>query len=670
MELTKIKGISEAREKELNKLGIFATEDLIKFFPKTYLDLRSKQLIKNSYHNDMVLTPAKVIGTSVVRYFRGRGIAKATCEQEGLIFSVVWFNQPYVLSKLKIGQEYLFFGRINLKGGVIELVNPSFEPCEKVYRLKGIMPQYSTKNKLPQKTIRDAVSVSVFLEKPTSLIPSNLQAKYDLANLYNSYQKVHNPTSFDDIKIASERIAIEEYFLLISAFRLIKGDKQQIRYNKYSCTRNEIDDFIKEKFDFKFTEGQQKAVEEIYSDMTGQTVMNRLMQGDVGSGKTAVSIVSIYIAVKNGYQCVMLAPTEVLAIQNYNIIKSVFNDKNVALLTGSTPLKEKKILKSQIKSGTIDIVVGTHAVLQQDVEFNNLSLCVCDEQQRFGVAQRSNLTKKGIAPDTLVMSATPIPRTLALIFYGDLDITSIKDKPLERQIVQTNFVPKEKYSGLFEFVKKQVEEGRQAYFVCPKIDGDEEGTLMSVTELFESVKEKLQGVKVGLLHGKLKEQEKNKVMLDFKNKVYDVLVSTTVIEVGVDVKDATVMAIFNAERFGLSQLHQLRGRVGRSNLKSYCFLMSDARTDNAVKRLEILTKNFDGFKISEYDYKMRGGGDFMGIRQSGKIANDLGCLEYSTDAIFIAKKISDEMFENGQLSEEIKKVAIKKYDKLKDIILN
>jgi ATP-dependent DNA helicase RecG len=318
----------------------------------------------------------------------------------------------------------------------------------------------------------------------------------------------------------------------------------------------------------------------------------------------------------------------------------------------------------------VNILVGTHAVLQDDVEFKKLSLCVCDEQQRFGVAQRSSLLNKGITPDVLVMSATPIPRTLSLIFYGDLDITTIKDKPKERIEIQTNIVPTEKYNDMLGFINREIANGRQAYFVCPKIEGDEEGAIISVTELFEELKNTLPSVKGGLLHGKMKDKEKNAVMQDFKDKKLDYLVSTTVIEVGVDVPDASVMVIYDAERFGLSQLHQLRGRVGRSDKKSYCFLLTKLKEGLGLERLKILKDNSDGFKISEQDYKLRGSGDFFGDRQSGKFMSDLGSLNYSTESIFLAKKLSDETFDLGLAKEDIKTVAIKKYNKLKDISLN
>ena len=670
MELFKIRGINEKREQDLNKMGIFDTAGLIRLFPRAYLDMRSRTPLINAYHNDMVLTCGRISGEPQVRYYRRGGQVRALCEQEGFYFYVIWYNQPYIAARLKPGEEYLFYGRVRRENGAVSLTNPSFEPCDKAFRLKGIVPQYRLKGNLTQKAVRDAVRLAVDIEKPASIIPKSICAKYGLPDLYAAYREVHNPTDFDKLKKAGNRIAEEEYFALISAFRIIKGGKEQVRINRYDCTAKDMLAFITLRFPFEFTAGQKAAVNEIFADMTGATVMNRLLQGDVGSGKTAVSMCAIYIAVSSGYQAAMLAPTEVLARQNYAAVKRAFPECNIGLMTGSMTAKEKREMKGALRFGIINILVGTHAILQEDVEFKNLSLCVCDEQQRFGVAQRSSLLNKGITPDVLVMSATPIPRTLSLIFYGDLDITTISDKPASRKAVQTNIVPAEKYNDVLGFISREVKNGNQAYFVCPKIEGDEEGAVISVTELYEDLVSKMPGVRVGLLHGRMKDKEKEEIMRAFREKHTDVLCSTTVIEVGVDVPDATVMVIYNAERFGLSQLHQLRGRVGRSDKKSYCFLMTSAKNPQSLERLKILESNSDGFKISEYDYKMRGAGDFMGDRQSGKFMNDLGDLGYDTDAIFLAKKMSDEAFEKGENLDAIKQVAVKKYSELKDISLN
>lgn len=670
MELTRIKGISEKREEDFKKMGITDTEQLIKHYPKRYLDLRNTSSVQNAYHNDFVLTVATVISLPPTYAVHSRTkFVKALCVEGGNTFTAIWFNQPYVLAKLKVGEEYLFYGRVQNKYGGINLVNASFEPIDKNYKLKGIVPQYSLKGKLTQKVVRDSVSIAMRLEKPESIIPYELIKKYNLSSLSSAYQSVHNPVSFEVKDNASDRIAVEEYFALLSAFKLIKGSREQVRTKKYTATAKELLEFIS-RFPFSFTDGQKKAVNEIYADLKGETVMNRLVQGDVGSGKTAVSLSAIFMAVKSGYQAVMLAPTEVLAKQNFSVIKRYFPEYNVQSLTGSDTAKEKREKKKALLSGEIDILVGTHAILEKDVEFKSLALCVCDEQHRFGVSQRSALSDKGEFADVLVMSATPIPRTLSLIFYGDLDISTITDKPKDRQPVSTGIVPSYKYLDMLGYIKEEAQKGNQTYFVCPKIEEDEEGTVMSVTELYEELKEKLPTVKMGLLHGKMKEKEKTEIMTAFKNKELDAIVSTTVIEVGVDVPDATVMVIYNAERFGLSQLHQLRGRVGRSDKKSYCFLLQGNNSEKATERLTVMKDNTDGFKIAEFDFKMRGSGDFMGVRQSGKFMDDLGGLNYSTSAIFLAKKIVDEAFERGIDLDKIKEVALKKYEKLKDVTLN
>jgi len=670
MELTKIKGVSDARNEEFKKMGITDTESLIGFFPRAYLDLREQRPLRQVYHNDFALTTGRLVGIPVVRNIRGRGMIKAVCEQEGLIYSIVWFNQPYVASKLKVGEEYLFYGRVQNRLGDLSMVNPTFEVLSKAYRLKGIIPQYQIKGKMSQKLVRDCARIAVDVEKPKSIIPIEFQVKYGLSDLYSAYKTVHNPADFESLKTASDRIAVEEYFKLISAFKYIKGGREQVRINKYDCKATDLLKFIHERFPFEFTDGQKGAVNAIFADLTGAKIMNRIIQGDVGSGKTAVSTCAVFIALNSGYQVAFLAPTEVLARQNHKVLSDAFPERNIALLTGSLTAKEKREIKSKVASGEIDVLVGTHAVLESDVKFKNLSLCVCDEQQRFGVAQRSSLSDKGDMVDVLVMSATPIPRTLSLIFYGDLDITTIPDKPKMRREIQTNIVPMNKYNDMLKFIEKEIKDGRQAYLVCPKIDGDDEGAVISAIELKDEISEKLSSVRVGLLHGRLKDAEKNAVMDEFKAGKIDLLVSTTVIEVGVDVPNASVMVIYNAERFGLSQLHQLRGRVGRSDIKSYCFLLSQKCEGIALERLKVIKDNSDGFKISEYDYNIRGGGDFMGKRQSGKTISDLGNLNYDVSAVFLSKKISDEVFESGKNTELIREQAIKKYDKLKSITLN
>ena len=661
MKLTDIKGISDKRAQDLAKMNIFTPEDLIKHFPRNYLDLRKITPLEKCYNNDIVLTCGKLM-TAPKMFTSARKLkcVRVAVEQGLRGFTAVWFNQPYVMSHLRAGEEYLFYGRIKSDFGGVSIINPTFEPVDNNVKLKGIVPVYTVKGNITQKVVRDAVKSAIFGLDIKSVIPARLSKKYGLENLKTAYIDVHAPSDAETQKNAAERIALEEYFILVSAFRFIKGDRQQIRINQYSCTAADMREFIS-RFGFEFTEGQKNAVNDIFSDLSSPRSMNRLLQGDVGSGKTAVALCAIYTAVKSGYQAAMLAPTEILAEQNYRIISRLFPEYEVIFLSGSIKAAEKKAIKAKIKSGEARIVVGTHAVLQGDVEFFNLSMCVCDEQHRFGVGQRSALVAKGIIPDVLVMSATPIPRTVSLIFYGDLDITEIKDKPKNRQPVATFLVPERKY---------EVKGGNQAFCVCPKIEEDEEGTLMSVTELFEELSAKLTGVRVGLLHGKMKDAEKAKIMADFKAKAFDVLVSTTVVEVGIDVPNATVMVIYNAERFGLSQLHQLRGRVGRGADKSYCFLFTRSDDEKSLERLKVLCSSTDGFEIAEKDFEMRGSGDFMGTRQSGRFLNDLGDLVYPPSVIFSAKKLCDDAFSHPEELADLRTHAMDKYERLKDVTLN
>ena len=667
MKLSALRSIGEKREKEFHKLGIFDAEELVKYYPRAYLDLTMRASLSNAYHNDVVLLACEVTRVAPMQYGRKK-LVKAFCSQDGRPFTAVWFNQPYVAQKLKAG-EYLFYGRVQNKFGQISIVNPTFEPLDKNYRLKGIVPVYSLKGKLSQKIVRDAVKEALQRVDVSSVIPPQIIQKYNLPSLTKAYFQVHNPTDDEALSAASERIALEEYFVLISAFKIIKGGKEEVRTHRYSVTASDVKEFST-RFGFEFTDGQKKAVNEIYENLRAPTKMNRLLQGDVGSGKTAVALCGIYMAVNSGFTAAYLSPTEVLAAQNYAVLQKYFPDYKVGYLAGGMTAKEKREMKERLKNGEIDILCGTHAILQGDVDMPKLSFIVCDEQHRFGVAQRNALAEKGEGVDVLVMSATPIPRTLSLIFYGDLDVTTITDKPKARQEISTSIIPQSKYDDMLDYVRKQTEAGKQTYFVCAKIEDDEEGSIISVTELFEELKSRLPTVRFALLHGKMKEKDKAEVMTAFKNGQYDCLVSTTVIEVGVDVPNATTMIIYNAERFGLSQLHQLRGRVGRGAEKSYCFLLMGTETEMARERLLTLKNNADGFKIAEKDLEMRGGGDFFGTRQSGKMLGDIKNLHYPTQVVFAAKKLSDDTFEGRFDTSELRIAALKKYDSLKDVVLN
>ncbi len=667
MELMRLKGVTEKRAKDLEKLGIADSAQLVRYFPRAYLDMTDRTSVRNVYHNDMALIAAQLVSVDPTNFYSRHKTVRARLVQDGIPFTAVWFNMPYLAKSLKPG-EYLFYGRVQNRYGQISIINPTFEPLARNVRLKGLVPVYPLKGGISQRVVRDAVQSALAVERIESVIPWELRQKYDLPPLSEAYRIVHAPKNKTELAAASERIALEEYFVLLSAFKLIKGDAQEARINRYRVTERQVADFEK-RFPFVFTAGQQAAVRAIYDNVTGPVRMNRLLQGDVGSGKTAVALTGMYMALASGYQAAYLSPTEVLAAQNFSLLQKLFPEYRVGYLAGGSTAKEKRELKAALAAGELDIVCGTHAVLQQDVHFARLAFCVCDEQHRFGVAQRNALSEKGEMPDMLVMSATPIPRTLSLVFYGDLDVTTIADKPRDRQPVTTSVVPARKYDDMLAYVRQETKKGRQAYFVCAKID-DDEGEVTSVTELWEELKNRLPDVRFGLLHGRMREKEKTAVMTAFKNHEYDCLVSTTVIEVGVDVPDATIMVIMNAERFGLSQLHQLRGRVGRGSEKSWCFLMIGSDTDTARERLNVFKNTSDGFALAEKDLELRGSGDFLGTRQSGKFLTDVKNLRYSTQVIFTAKKLTDEAFERRLHFDAIQKAAMEKYESLKDVVLN
>ena len=668
MQLTSLRFVSEKREKDFNKLNIYSCEQLVRHYPRDYLDLSCVTMLKDAYHNDVILTLCEVLNVEVNRYAR-RPFVKALCQQNGCMFTAIWFNQMYMATKVDRG-EYLFYGRVQNKYGFgCQMVNPQIERADRNSVLKGFIPVYSLSGSLTQGIVRAAVRQALKKVPLLSHIPAPIQKKYKLLPLAEAYYKLHCPQNREDIRQASERIAIEEYFLLISAFKVIKGGREEARLNAYTVTREDVNSFIS-RYQFEFTEGQKSAVGTIFDCVHSPHKMNMLLQGDVGSGKTAVAFAGIYMAVKSGYQAVMLAPTEVLARQNGELLKRYFPDYESAVLTGSTPAAEKREIKKAVASGKCSILCGTHAVIQGDVQFARLAFAVCDEQHRFGVAQRSSLSEKGDGCDVLIMSATPIPRTLSLIFYGDLDVATIKDKPRSRQDISTAIIPERKYNDMYKYISEQAREGNQTYFVCPKIEGDDEGTVMSVTELYEDLRAKMPRVRIALLHGKMKDKQKNGIMQAFKNREYDCLVSTTVVEVGVDVPNATTMIIYNAERFGLSQLHQLRGRVGRGDKKSYCFLLMGADSEEARERLNVIKNSTDGVEIAEADLKLRGGGDFMGTRQSGKILSEIKNLKFPVEAVFTAKALSDEAFCGAFDTAELARIAAERYEGLKDVVLN
>ncbi|MEA4846882.1 MAG: ATP-dependent DNA helicase RecG [Clostridiaceae bacterium] len=665
-----IQGIGPAKAKLYKKLGLNTIEDLLEYYPRGYKDKSEITKIRDLQADESYTVRVRTGGKAREGRTRNRLIiTKLTVFDDTGRLNAVWFNNRFIKNAFNEGDEVLMHGKVKRIGKDLVMETPEYEKATAAgsINLMRIAPYYPLTEGLSQKDIRKAVYAALQLtgEKLTDVFPEELRRRYGLAEINFCISNIHFPESLDKLELARKRLIFEEFFMLHSGLIHIKKinniGKKGISFGK----TGEIQEFIGD-LPFKLTSAQERVFEEVNRDMESSNIMNRLVQGDVGSGKTVIAALALFKCVKSGYQGIMMAPTEILAEQHMMTLEQLFKDTGMAigLLKGSMTGKEKEKILDEVRTGQIDIVVGTHAIIQDSAVFNKLGLVITDEQHRFGVRQRALLSAKGDNPDMLVMTATPIPRTLSLIVFGDLDISIIDEMPPGRKKVETYFIDSGKKERLMNFVRKGLDAGRQAYFVCPLVEESEKLELNSAVEYSQEIKKKyFKDYKVGLLHGRMKPEEKNEVMHSFREKEIQILVSTTVIEVGVNIPNATYMIIEDADRYGMAQLHQLRGRVGRGEHQSYCILISDNKNETAQERLRYMTKTENGFEVAEKDMELRGSGEVLGQRQHGLPGFKLADVFRDVKLLKLSKEAVEYIYENDKLSDE-------EYKRMKTILDN
>ena len=618
-----LKGVGPKKSQLLNRLNIESIEDLLYFFPRSYEDRRKIEKISDL--EDGEKTNIEVVldsKPSMYKPSRKISITKAMAKDDTGVVQLVWFNQDYIIKQLNQGDKIKLNGKVKKSGMITEIHNPIYiKSGEKSDKIGKILPIYNLTERLKNNEMIKIMDTALndYLGYVDESIPSYIIDKFKLLSLKDALKYIHFPINRNSYLQSRNRLVFEELFTLQLGLLLLKNRyKNETEYIEFSSDDG-LEEFLND-LPFELTNAQKNVFEEISKDMKAKKQMNRLVQGDVGSGKTIIAVLAMFKAFKNGYQSVMMAPTEILAYQHLESISELFEPYGIKceLLASSVTKKNKEKLMERVKSGEVDVLIGTHALIEDYVEFKNLGIAITDEQHRFGVRQRAKLSSKGKSPDILIMTATPIPRTLALIVHGDLDVSIIDELPPGRKKIETFVRNDRNRDKIYDFVRDQVNEGRQIYIVCPLVEESETLNIKSATELYEELSEnEFSDFRVSLLHGKMKPKEKDKVMMSFKKNEADILVSTTVIEVGVNVPNSSVMIIENSERFGLAQLHQLRGRIGRGEYKSYCILMNEGKGKVAKERMSIMEKTNDGFLISEKDLEIRGPGEFFGIRQHG-----------------------------------------------------
>ena len=647
--VTALKGVGAVRAKQLAKLHIETLYDLIAFFPRDYEDRTKLLSVAGLQPGEPACFEAMVISNpQLSRIRKGMELVKVRVADETGRVDLVFFNQPYVKDQLNYGESYRFYGAIR-EGYGHQMQNPAFEPVDAAGVVTGrILPIYpltaGITNKLIGACVRQALDAC--LDSLPDILPEAVQARYGLCSAHFAYETVHLPASFEALQKARRRLVFEEFFIFSAGLAAIRTQRDEL-HTKPMDTRH-MEPFYK-LLPFTLTRAQQSAIDDILRDLASCRPMNRLVQGDVGSGKTMVAAAACFCAIQNDHQAAFMAPTEILAEQHAVSLAKLFSPLgiSVALMTGSLPATQKRQHKAEIADGSAQLIVGTHALITQDVAFHDLALVVCDEQHRFGVAQRAALSAKGQTPHLLVMSATPIPRTLALIAYGDLDVSVIGELPPGRLPVDTFLIGEDKRQRLNAFIEKQCEASHQVYIVCPTVEESDLESLKSAESFAQTLRQAVfPHRRVGLLHGKMKQADKDAALGAFSRGETDILVATTVVEVGVDVPNAALMVIENADRFGLSQLHQLRGRVGRGQHKSWCILVSDAKGVEARARLSAMVHISNGFKIAEEDLRMRGPGDFFGSRQHGLPELHIADLGADMDVLSRARDAAEALLKS------------------------
>lgn len=666
MDITAIPGIGPKKAAAFERLGIRTVGDMLGNFPRRYDDRSVMKPIAMLVPGETCCIQAMVATQpKLSRVRKGMELVKFQAADDSGVVEITYFNQPYMKNNLRVGETYTFYGKADVIGRRRTMTNPICERGNQAKYTGRIVPVYRTTAGVSQKNLMDAAELALSgCEAFPDLLPSYVTEKHGLCQAEFAYRNIHFPADFLSLEIARRRLIFEELFVLACALKRLHGE--QAPRQGLTLHAPDIQDFY-ETLPFSPTGAQRRAIDAALTDLASGYAMNRLIQGDVGSGKTLVAAACGWVSASSGYVSVMMAPTEILARQHFHTLTDLLapSGLQIGLLTGSMTAKEKREVKARLSAGEIDLLVGTHAVITSDVEIPRLALVIVDEQHRFGVEQRAALAAKGQKPHVLVMSATPIPRTLALIIYGDLDVSIIDELPPERQPVDTLLVNESYRARLNGFIRKQVEEGRQVFVVCPKVEDEDDISpdLKSAEEHAEYLQSVFPDLRVACVHGRLKAKQKDEVMTHFLAGDIDILVSTTVIEVGVDVPNANLMVIENAERFGLSQLHQLRGRIGRGQHKSWCVLVSDATNEVSRERLKIMTKLSDGFAISEEDLRLRGPGDFFGNRQHGlpethiaDLGADMQVLTAAQDAAHQLMAQDPELAEYPRLREAVEQM--------------